>query len=426
MTLGLANIRALLERLDNPQQAFRTVVVAGTNGKGSVTAMTASILRGQGLRVGRFTSPHVYSVTERVCIDDEPVTLEEMEAAAARVAPLYDEINFSYFEAITAIAFQVFAGRGVDVAVLETGLGGRFDATNVTAPEVTVITSIGLDHRRILGDTTAEIVLEKLGVTRPGVPLLVGALDAALMDIVGERAARDGFPVIPYHEAAGIEVRERRVDATDARVTTTRADYGEVTIPFGGSHQLINAALAVAAAEHVVAPAPLENLGPSLARAYMPGRLERIRAGGRTFILDVAHNDDALDRAFEALRAEVPRHRAAVVLGLMRRKELVHVPERLLASAARVYLVTPVRGRIHPPEAWEPAELLSRFLFSRLSDARTDVILWHRASSGDDHWRRLVDTLTGSGDHADVVLVTGSHHVVEEFGRALYAGGVDA
>jgi dihydrofolate synthase/folylpolyglutamate synthase len=426
MTLGLANIRALLDRLGNPQNEFRTVVVAGTNGKGSVTAMTAAILAAQGLTVGRFTSPHVYSVTERVCIDDAPVSIDEMEEAAARVAPLYGEVNYSYFEAITAIAFLVFAARGVDVAVLETGLGGRFDATNVTRPEVTVITSISLDHRRLLGDTEEEIVLEKLGITRPGVPLLVGKLREGLMEIVRERAARDGFTVVPWRELAAVEVLEPRLDATDVRLSTPAAEYGTVTVPFGGEHQVMNATLAVGAAERVVGAGALSRLGAGLAAAYMPGRLERIRANGRTFVLDVAHNDEALARAFEALRSQAPRERAAVVLGLMRRKELVGVTGQLMATAARHYLVTPVAGRRNPPDAYEPPELLSRYVFSRLSDARADVILWHRTSESDDHWRRLVDVLTQPSFPADVVLATGSHHVVEEFGRALFSGGVDA
>lgn len=425
MTLGLANIRALLARLGDPQKAFRTVVIAGTNGKGSVTAMTASILLQQGLTVGRFTSPHVYSVTERVCVDDLPVGIDEMEAAAARVAALYDEVNYSYFEAITAIAFLVFAARGVDVAVLETGLGGRFDATNVTDPLVTVVTSISLDHRRILGDTEEEILREKLGITRPGVPLLIGPLRESLAAIVREKSLRDGFEVTAVGDIArAVTVGSPRIDATDVRVATAAADYGKVTIPFGGAHQVSNAVLAVGAAERVAGP--IRDLRAALARAYLPGRLERFDVAGKTFVLDVAHNDDALAAAFAALRASTPREHAALVLGLLRRKELQTAPQQLVRSAARHYLVTPAMARAGSPDAHEPAELLARYVFSRLSDARADVILWHRASPRDDHWRRLVDVLTHPSNPARVILATGSHHVVEEFGRALFAGGVDA
>jgi dihydrofolate synthase/folylpolyglutamate synthase len=421
MTLGLGNIRALLERLGNPQRAFRSVVVAGTNGKGSVTAMLSSILSAEGLSAGRYTSPHVYSVTERVCVDDEPVGLDEMEAAAARVAPLYGSVEFSYFEAITAIAFLVFAERGVDVAVLETGLGGRFDATNVTDPEVTVITSIALDHRRLLGDTEEEIVREKLGITRPGVPLLVGPLSDSLLAIVGEKARRDGFPVVTHGELADVDVARSRPDGTDIRLRTPRCDYGDVTIPFGGPHQVTNAMLAVGAAERLVGG--LTRLREGLAGAYMPGRFERFEVGGKTYVLDVAHNEAALGASLSLVGALAPRARTALVLGLMRRKELFDVPRRALEAAARVYLTVPVDGRLNAPDANEPHELLAQYVFMHLTDSRTDVILWNRGSSHGDHWRRLVDALAQPSNPAEVILVAGSHHVVEEFAKALFAGG---
>jgi len=423
MTLGLSNIRALLARLGDPQRGFRTVVIAGTNGKGSVTAMTASILGEQGLRVGRFTSPHVYCVNERVSVDGETIALDVMETAAARVASFHDDIGFSYFEAITAIAFLVFAECGVDIAVLETGLGGRFDATNVTDPEVTVVTSISLDHRRILGDTEEEILREKLGITRPGIPLLVGDLNPGLLTRTREKAGRDGFPVVTLDELADVETMERRLDATDLRVRTPLADYGNVTVPFGGAHQVDNATLAVGAAERVCGR--LCNLGEGLSGAYLPGRFERFELEGKSFVLDVAHNEAALNAAFEQLQATASREQSAVVLGLMRRKELDGVSRRIIAAAARHYLISPTGGRVSPPDASEPNELLGRYMFSHLSDARADVILWHRASTDDDHWGRLVDALAHPSNPATVILVTGSHHVVEEFGRALFAKGVD-
>ena len=171
MTLGLGNIRALLSRLDHPEEAFRSIVIAGTNGKGSVAAYLSSILQANGVSVGRYTSPHVYSVTERIWVQGELISLERMEALASRIVPLYASVPFSYFEAITAIAFLEFAERGIDYAVLEVGLGGRFDATNVVDPVLTILTNISIDHRRLLGDSEEEILREKLGITRPGIPL---------------------------------------------------------------------------------------------------------------------------------------------------------------------------------------------------------------------------------------------------------------
>src|SRR5688572_16242424 len=196
MTLGLGNISALMDRLGHPERRFRSVLVAGTNGKGSTTTMLASILQHEGVRTGRYISPHVFHVAERIAIDGDVVTLDELESAAVRIAPLREDIPYSYFEALTAIAFLLFAERGVEVAALEVGLGGRFDATNIVDPVASIITSISLDHRRILGDTEEAILGEKLGVSRPGRPLLIGALKPGLMDIVRARAERDGFPLV--------------------------------------------------------------------------------------------------------------------------------------------------------------------------------------------------------------------------------------
>jgi len=420
MTLGLGNIRALLDRLGRPEEAFRTVVVAGTNGKGSVTAMTASLLHAQGMRVGRYISPHVYSVTERIAVDNEPIALSDMEEAAGRVMPLRDEMEFSYFEALTAIAFLVFAARGVEVAVLETGLGGRFDATNVTRPLVTVLTSIALDHRRVLGDTEEEILREKLGIMRPGVPLLIGAFTPGLRAIIAEAVARRGAELVDLPALGTLTP----LSGLCARIETPLCDYGEVTLPFAGSHQRINALLAVGAAERVAGR--LTHLADGLARTYLPARLERIERGGRAFILDVAHNDAALATAAGALYEISPeRARNAVVLGLMKRKELESAPARLVGAARRLYLVTPDPFARGGQDAFSPQELYARHFHalvgarpSSLTDSGTDAILWNRTGR-EEQWGRLLDGLLAPENPVRTFLVAGSHHVVDQFGRAL-------
>jgi len=413
MTLGLGNITTLLSRIDNPQRRMRTAVIAGTNGKGSVTAMLAALLHGEGVTTGRFTSPHVYSVTERVSIDGQDVALEEMETAAARIAPLHAEIGFSYFEAITAIAFLLFAERGVDVAVMETGLGGRFDATNVTTPEVSVITSISVDHRRILGDTEEEILREKLGITRPGTPLLIGEFDDRLRRCIDEKCARDRVPVESYRDVGSAE---RSADGERVRFVTRRADYGDVRMPFPGAHQAINALLALGAAEHLMGGA-LKRAPEALAHAYLPGRFERFVRGSRTFVVDVAHNEAALIAAASELARMSPRRENAVVLGLLRRKELLAAPAKLMRAASRIYLVSPEAAA--PDPAFAPHELLFRHVYPLLTEAPTDAILWNQRAPDDDHWRRLFRVLDREAHPASTILVTGSHHVVEQFGRRL-------
>lgn len=417
MSLGLGHMRSLMARLGHPERRFRSILVAGTNGKGSTTSMLASILARNGLSTGRYTSPHVFSVAERITIDGDSATIEEMEAAAARLMPLRAEVPFSFFEALTAIAFLIFAERGVDVAVLEVGLGGRLDATNVVDPEVSIVTSISLDHRNILGDTEAKILVEKLGVARPRAPLLVGPLSDDLCAIVDEHAKRDGFSVVAPADIGSVTEVEESFDGVAFSVQTPRADYGRVTIPFAGVHQTTNALLAIGAAERMLPT--LDGLTDALSRVYIPGRFECTRRGGREYVIDVAHNDAALIATADHLASFRPRNECALVFGLLRRKELFDAPRHLVRAASCVCLVEPPSEPGGADNAFAPHELWARFFAPCLPNTATNVILWNQRDPKDDAMRRLVRWLERS--RYSVVLATGSHRVAEEFGRCLHA-----
>ncbi|HEX6791906.1 MAG TPA: Mur ligase family protein [Candidatus Krumholzibacteria bacterium] len=419
MTLGLGNISALMDRLGHPERRFRSVLIAGTNGKGSTTTMLASILQHEGIRTGRYISPHVFHVAERIAIDGEFVTVEELEAAAARIAPLRDEIAYSYFEALTAIAFQIFAERGVEVAALEVGLGGRFDATNIVEPVASVITSISMDHRRILGDTEEAILGEKLGVSRPGVPLMVGALKPGLMQIVRDRAIRDGIPLFTLEDIGRVDVRKEALDGLEVALRTGRSNYGNVRVPFAGRHQADNALLAVAAAEQVCPT--LEHVRDGIGRAFIAGRFQCIERGGRTFVLDIAHNEEALRAMAEHLAAFAPREETLLVFGLLRRKELFEAPAHLVRAAGSVCLVEPESEPGSSDTAFAPHELLQRFFLPLLPDAATNVILWNRRDERDDSLGRLAQRLE-HGSPYRVIVAMGSHRVVQDFGRRLWDG----
>jgi dihydrofolate synthase/folylpolyglutamate synthase len=377
--------------------------------------MLAAILSAHGMRTGRYTSPHVYSVAERIAIDGEFVSVDEMEAAAARIVPMRDEVPFSYFEALTAIAFQVFAARQIDVAVLEVGLGGRLDATNIVEPEVSVITSISLDHRRILGDTTEKILVEKLGVARPGVPRLVGPLSPDLRAIVDSRAKRDRIPVFGLDDIGGATDIEDGFDELSMNLSTPRADYGRVTIPFAGAHQVGNALLAIGAAERML-PA-IDGLSGALSRAYLQARFEPIERAGRTYVLDVAHNDASLIVTADHLAATRRRDDCALVFGLLRRKELFEAPRHLVRSASCLCLVQPPGEPGSADDAYAPHELWANFFAPYLPNAACNVILWNPLDARDDPMHRLVRWLDRS--RYSTVVATGSHRVVEEFGAAL-------
>lgn len=275
---GLDNITALVARLGRPDRAFRSVHIAGTNGKGSVTAMVDAALRAAGHRSARYTSPHLIDIRERFVIDGQPVSPAALEAAIVTTRAVADSLRMdgglqaepTYFEVTTAVAFELFRRAAVDVAVLEVGLGGRLDATNVVSPIVTAITSIAFDHERYLGSTLADIAREKAGIIKPGVPVVVGDLEPEAFDAI-DRVARDkGAPL----------VRAGRVDG--------------FAVGLRGMHQLANAAVAIAVlkvldAQGIAVPAGAMARG--LADPSWPGRLDaRQCRDGREVLLDAAHN----------------------------------------------------------------------------------------------------------------------------------------
>jgi dihydrofolate synthase/folylpolyglutamate synthase len=422
MTLGLGNVKRLMEELDHPEREFRSVIVAGTNGKGSVSACISSILNENGVTVGRFISPHIYSVTERVAVNETPVTLEEMERAASRVRPLYEKIQFSYFEGLTAIAFLLFAEMGVDVAVLEVGLGGRFDATNVAVPVATVVTNIALDHRRILGSTVEEILREKLGVTRRNVPLFCGALSEHLMALVEEKSNRDGFPVYTLEKIGSVEPGKMDLEFMEAGIHTAQRDYGVMRLPFIGRHQMVNALLAVGVAELILKT--VDHLGRAFKNAYLPGRFEVLSLNRKRIVMDVAHNDDALVTTAETFSHLSPPERNAIVFGLMRRKELDRFPSVVESAAKRLYLVGLSESEAgHTSEACHAADLLAKFDVKRLQSSGLDVIVSDNAFVNGGGIR-FVEGLFHPSQPFDTILVTGSHKTVEFFGRQLARAGL--
>lgn len=282
--LGLDNVRAILAALGNPERAYRTIHIAGTNGKGSVAAMVERGLRAAGLKTGRYTSPHLDRVEERVAIDGQPVDRETFESVTADVFDVIDgeqakgtlTVVPTFFEVSTAVAFEIFKRAAVDVAVVEVGLGGRFDATNVLTPTITAITSIAFDHERHLGDRLSDIAFEKAGIAKRGVPLVIGRLP-------GEAAAR-------------ITKVAREVEAPifDAHATTTDRKYPPLTLSLRGRHQLENAAVAVSILErwsHLVGHVSTDAIVTALTQTEWPARVEWLRVPpDGELLIDAAHN----------------------------------------------------------------------------------------------------------------------------------------
>jgi dihydrofolate synthase/folylpolyglutamate synthase len=387
---GLERIEQFAAALGNPQHAVPCIHIAGTNGKGSVAAMLATVLRSAGWRTGLYTSPHLVRLGERIQVDGEAMTSAQLAEHVAALRPIVDRLDATpiggpgYFEFMTGVAWRHFAAEHCDIAVIETGMGGRLDATNLVVPEVSVITSIGIDHAEFLGNTVEKIATEKAGIMKPGRPVVIGLLPPAAEAVIRATAA-----------------------ARRSRFTSVRDTFGPALARFpatnlAGEHQRTNAATATLAAQALPARWRLAPTGiaAALMNVTWPGRWQRLGVGGRNVILDAAHNEEgaaALDRSLHDLVASEGRRPVVVVgvLGANRARPVLAVVAR---HAAEIHLVVPRQSRACSHE--ELASLLP-------PDVSVPV---HRST--------VADLFPQQGCHAGApggtVVVTGSLYLVGE------------
>ncbi|MCE5262095.1 MAG: bifunctional folylpolyglutamate synthase/dihydrofolate synthase [Deltaproteobacteria bacterium] len=345
--LGLDAIRSLLGQLGNPQESFPSVLIAGTNGKGSVAAMTASILQAAGFRTGLYTSPDLIDLRERIRIDGRMIGRAEMAACAEEIrVRLREEV--SYFEFLTAIAFLYFQQQKVDVAVLEVGLGGRLDATNVVTPLVSVITNISLEHRAYLGNTLVEIAREKAGIIKEGGICLTAARQKVVIGLLEAICRERGARLF----RVGKEIRATiHRDGTFSYRGIGRP-HERLRSPLAGRHQIANAALALAAVEQLgesgfrVAE---EAVLRGLKRTRWPGRLEILRRAPM-LIADGAHNPAGAATLSRALRNDFPHRRLILLFGVLGDKDYRTMARRLFPLADRVIVTRPHSERALSPD----------------------------------------------------------------------------
>jgi dihydrofolate synthase/folylpolyglutamate synthase len=333
--LGLENVRTLLKAMGEPQSALRFIHVAGTNGKGSVCAMVDSICRSAGIKTGLFTSPHLIRFSERIQINGLPIDDADFVRGIQRIRALIDEERHpTFFEITTALAFDYFRSQGADLVVLETGLGGRLDATNVVHPLVSVLTAIDMDHQKWLGATLGEIAAEKAGIIKPGVPVVSGSQFAEVRTVLEQIAAEVSAP---------ISYAEIPVDG--------------LSIGLAGSYQRLNAAIAVSAIRQAAIQTSPEALKEGLANVYWPGRFQRVED---RIVLDGAHNPAAAKCLVETWKECVGPERATVIFGGLFDKDLQGMILTLSPLAAR-FLIVPIRSqRAAPPadiERYVPKDL---------------------------------------------------------------------
>ncbi len=394
---GLRRIRGLLADLGHPERSFRSLVVAGTNGKGSTTRLLAGLCRAAGYRTATYTSPHLLRVTERLEIDGRPVDRELFLAAAARVRPLVERHAASWFETLTAIAALVCREQGCEVLCCEVGLGGRLDATRALPASAVLLTGVALDHQRILGETRERIAAEKLGLLAPGVPLLSG-VDAELRPQVFQAAVAVGAPCLFVDEVCRLEG-----DDTGWRLATRRRSYEDLP-PLSPPVMRRNAALALLALEELAARDPWWRLpddpAAALAGVFLPGRFQWLLEGPDV-LFDTAHNDEALTIALDAFLARPCAGRRLVLFGGMADKTPGPGVGERLGRCDRVHAAPPSLPRARNPRQLE-ALLRDRW---RLPSTLVSI---HATVAG------ALAAVAAEAHPRDAVLVCGSCFLVAE------------
>jgi dihydrofolate synthase/folylpolyglutamate synthase len=412
---GLANIRALCTALGEPQHAFRSVLIAGTNGKGSVTAMVEGGLRAAGLKVGRYTSPHLIRLEERFAVGGRPVDTAALAESIGRVRLLVDallangtlEAPPTFFEVTTAVAFDLFRRSGVEFAVLEVGLGGRLDSTNCVEPMAAAITSIAFDHEQYLGHTLAAIAAEKAGVIRSGIPVVIGPLEAEARAVVATLCTAAGARLVDAQQ--DVEVEAGTADGrTSIKVKTPDRDYGWIPLGLRGAHQIPNALIALRLLEELsrVAPVSAEAIVAGLRDVEWLGRLQMIEAPrGRHVLLDAAHNPAGAAALAAYLRREFPEP-LPLVFGAMRDKDAAEMLRILLPVASVLVATEPANARARP--AAELADLARSIASGSRIEVEPDPMA----------------ALERAWSHRPIICAAGSIFLVGDLLEALQARGV--
>ncbi len=404
-------MRDLMHLLGDPQSTFASVHVAGTNGKTSVTRMVEQLLLTMGLRTGRFTSPHLVSILERIALDGGPVAPERLVAAWGEVAPLLplveerDSRPLTYFELVTALAFVAFADAPVSVAAVEVGLGGVWDATNVVDAPVAVVTPVSLDHQEWLGHDLATIASQKAGIIKPGAYAVLASQEPAAGEVLLAHAADVGATVAREGVDFGVVERRVAVGGQEVWFRGTSGTYDEIFLPLHGHHQARNAACALAAVEAFLGGQALDVdlVREALAAATSPGRLEVVRRSP-TVLVDAAHNPAGARALAEAVDEAFTFARLVGVVGVLDDKDALGVLEALEPVMYEVVVT-----RSSSPRAVPPEEL------ARLAE---DVFGADRVRTAPDLATAVELAVRAAEDQGDLagagVLVTGSVTVAGE------------
>ncbi|MFC6348423.1 bifunctional folylpolyglutamate synthase/dihydrofolate synthase [Vagococcus carniphilus] len=408
---GLIRINELLDRLDNPQNKLKTVHIGGTNGKGSTTTFLRCLLEEQGLTVGTFTSPYIESFNERVAINGQPIPDEDLVELVKKIKPIVDEMdtveelkNAVEFEILTAIMFQYFLEKEVDIVLVEVGLGGRYDCTNVITPLASAITTIGLDHVDILGDSIEEIASQKAGIIKENVPIVIGKVEEAALKVIKEEAANLNSPVFQYGE----EFTSKYIQPDESwgeifNFRSQELDLSHLKISLLGKHQVDNASVAIElysiVSKSLGLPVTGKDIQKGLKKAFWPGRMEKI-SDEPLIVLDGAHNDHAMQVLVQNLKTEFKGQHIHTIFGALSTKDIASMIKDLKTVPNLDLKVT----TFDYPKAFtkEQYEELGLNAYNSWQEALAETL----------------EELTGD----DLVLVTGSLYFISQVRETLLGG----
>lgn len=407
-TFSLDRMRKLLELLGNPDKQLKCVQVAGTKGKGSTCAMLASMLGACGYTVGLYSSPHLVDIRERIKVGEQVISQNDLTEAFKFLEANYAELEAdppSFFEIMTATALKYFADQAVDVAVLETGLGGRLDSTTAVTPLACGLTHISLDHMNILGNDVKSIAREKAGIFKPGVPCISVEQEPEVVEVLEEIAAEVGTPL----EFTGREIDfsyrfEFNRDLghhTRISVTTNTSRWEHLAVPLRGEHQAHNCGLALSLVDKLKAcefEAPSEQVISGLAQTVLQGRMEQVWEEPRV-VIDGAHNATSIQALIRALGAHIPYDSLVMIFGCAQDKDVSGMLRQLALGADKV-IFTRAKGN---PRACEPADLLNRFSDGSGKMAQT-------ANNLED----ALKLASRAVSREDLIIITGSFYLAGE------------
>lgn len=395
--LGLSRVRRLSRLLGEPHRHYSIIHIAGTNGKGSTAAMLEAVLKAAAFRTGLYTSPHLVSVTERIRIEGLPISIDNFETILKQQKQLLEAQRATYFEALTSVAFSAFAEAKVEVAIVEVGLGGRLDATNIVRPVLCVIPSIGFDHQKYLGRTLSAIAAEKAGILKRRVPCVIGKMSPGAARTIAERAQAIESQVFDAWQLCKVRSREITAISNRLSISTDTADFDALRCNLIGRHQMNNILCAVVAAQ------TLNRRGINIDEAALRSGLQHVNWPGRfqifqqrpTIVFDVAHNPAGMRAFIETFKTVYPGRRPVVVLGVLADKEYQKMLNAWRPVASHLIFCRIDSARALPPEQ----------LYGAAHDMNLPSSIIPDAS-------RALDEAKRRAGHDGIVCVTGSHYVV--------------